>query len=166
MGFCGLGFRRLARCLLKVYITPISHPVASAIPNINLLGLSLDLLGTSREYGKILCKDDIGSIFRSFLTTKLLWLLLFCLLLLLVIFSIMCITSSNMITSSSSSSGRKWYDVNLHIYIYICSPPPPPRTTFWAKNCLSHGPIGKGKIPSINMNIGNGLLLILVFVSI
>ena len=45
---------------------------------------------------------------------------------------------------------------DVHIYIYMLTPPPPPRTTFWAKNCLSHGPIGKGKIPSISMNISNG----------
>ena len=47
---------------------------------------------------------------------------------------------------------------NTPLYIYICSASPP-RTTFWAKNCLSHGPIGKGKIPSINMNIGHGTII-------
>ena len=43
----------------------------------------------------------------------------------------------------------------MYIYIYMLTPPSP-RTTFWAKNCVSHGPIGKGKIPSISMNISNG----------
>ena len=45
------------------------------------------------------------------------------------------------------------------IYIYMHMLTPPPRTTFWAKNYLSHGPIGKGKIPSIDMNIGNGTII-------
>ena len=47
----------------------------------------------------------------------------------------------------------------VYIEIHAHPPPPPPRTTFWAKNCLSHGPIGKGKILSISMNIGNGTII-------
>ena len=46
----------------------------------------------------------------------------------------------------------------IHIYLYVCSAPFP-RTTFWAKNCLSNGAIGKGQIPSISMNIGNGTIV-------
>ena len=48
---------------------------------------------------------------------------------------------------------------SIYIYIYIYAHPRPPRTTSWAKNCLSHGPIGKGKIPSISVNIGNGTII-------
>ena len=40
--------------------------------------------------------------------------------------------------------------------MYICSPP---KNYLWAKNCLSHGPTGNGKIPSISMNIGNGTVV-------
>ena len=41
----------------------------------------------------------------------------------------------------------------------MLTPPPPQELPFGLTTCLSHGPIGKGKIPSISMNIGNGTIV-------